>query len=99
MKGFRAGKRFATRTQGVLIAGIAVVAILGWSSPAPGVAYSANDQVTAGARVGHPVPPFSVPSLTGGQVMLRTIPFDPAPHHRLRQSRRRREERTEGQPG
>jgi peroxiredoxin len=62
-------RHFGARVRAILIALVAVAAATtGWFS-SPSMVSSASP-VATGAKAGHPVPPFAVPSLTGGQVTL-----------------------------
>ena len=62
-------RHFGARVRAMLIALVAVAAATTWWFPSPGTVSSASP-VAPGATAGRSVPPFAVPSLTGGQVTL-----------------------------
>ena len=66
----KAPRHFPARMHLMLIVLAAVAAAtMGWFST-PSMVYSTSGPVATGAKAGRPAPPFSVPSLNGGQVTL-----------------------------
>ncbi len=71
MQASKTPRHLLARMRVMLIALVAVAAaIMGWVYSIPNVVYSASQPLASAPVAGHPAPPFSVPSLTGGQVTL-----------------------------